>query len=435
MVDIFSLLKGNAALEQIFIFAIASQLVGGAVAPAVQSMENIANSHDQQKPLSPDVLARLVIRNRLSQQAASEQGKKSGVSDTDFAMMVKGAGNPIGAGELADALRRGIITEDDGNPDGTSFLMGIRQGDVQDKWAPVIKKLATQIPTPNDILQALLEGQIERAEAEQLYVVCGGDMAYFQLLFNTRGSSPTPLQAAEMAHRGVIPWEGTGPDSVSYAQAFLEGPWRNKWSDVFRALSTYVPPPRTVTAMVHQGALTDEQAIDLWQKSGLAPDMAAAYLKAAHSDKLQAHKHLTLSIIEQLYHEQAIDNATAHKMVSDLGYSEDDTNFILSVQDLKRLQASIDRGLTLVHTNYVNHHVDRATALAALDSLGIASGQRDKLLAEWDIDRRVRVAVLTPTQIKKATKSDPPLITKADAHTRLVNFGYSEADATIFMEL
>ena len=40
-----------------------------------------------------------------------------------------------------------------------------------------------------------------------------------------------------MALRGIIPWDGTGLQVTSYAQAFREGPWRDKWSDAFKRVA------------------------------------------------------------------------------------------------------------------------------------------------------------------------------------------------------
>jgi hypothetical protein len=55
-----------------------------------------------------------------------------------------------------------------------------------------------------------------------------------------------------MANRGIIPWSGSGPRSTSFEQAFLEGPWRNKWLGPFRKAAEYFPPPRTITAMYNE---------------------------------------------------------------------------------------------------------------------------------------------------------------------------------------
>lgn len=434
-INIESLLAANPELAQIFLYNIVGTLVGGLLAPFNQEMQNQTFGTWQNVPLSPGELARLVIRGHYGLEHATAEAKQSGMSPDDFHKLISGTGNPPSPGELAEALRRKLIPEDAAGDDAISFRGGIREGDLQNKWADIVKALSMAIPSPSDALQAVLEGQIPEDEGRALFEQFGGDPEFYQMLFNTRGQSPTPNELLTLANRRIIPWDGVGPDAVSYKQGFLEGPWRNKWEESFRALGEYLPPPRTVTAMVHEGVLTDALALELWQKQGLSEKLSAAYLASAKHAKNANHRHLSLSIIEQLYQEQAISRADATEMIGDLGYDAQDVQFILSVTDLKRLQASINRGITTVHTNYVNHHIDRARALGALDNLGIASAQRDDLLSTWTIERNARVAVLTPTQIKKAAMKDPPLITPADALQRLVNFGYSQADAAIFLSL
>jgi hypothetical protein len=430
LADIFG--KGGVA-EQFLLWGVVNQLTSPLLGPYARLLENKVNSITQAVPLSPDENARLVIRNYRSMNDAIAEAKENGISPDDFAALVKATGNPIAPGDAAEALRRGIIPEDSGSPDDVSFVNAIRQGDIQNKWADVIKKLAMQIPSPADALQAVLEGQVTEAEGRSLFAKFGGDPEFYQMLFNTRGQAPTPNEALTLANRGIIPWTGSGPDSVSFEQAFLEGPWRNKWLQPFRELGNYLPPPRTITAMVHEGVLTDAQALALWRKQGLSEELATAYLASAHSAKTAAHKHLTLGIIETGYKDQALSREEAGSLIVGLGYSQADTDFILTTVDLQRQIASVNHALNTVHSRYISGHIDRSTALGAIDSLGISAAQRDNLLTEWDIERKARVAILTPAQIKKAIAAT--LLTETEGIQRLENIGYSAQDAAIILAI
>lgn len=433
MAGLGDLLGSGGAVEQIAIWGILNQLIGAALTPYMRLLENEVNSETQAFPLSPETLANLVLRGWLSYEQAVPEAKANGVSPDDFRRLVDVAGNPPGPGDLAEALRRGFIPEDSGDPAVPSFLGGIRQGNLRNEWADVIKRLAVQPPTPADILQALVEGQTDRATAEDLYRRLGGDPEYFDLLYNTRGGAPTPVQAADMANRGIIPWEGTGPEATSFEQAFREGTWRNKWLPAFRAAGAYLPPPRTVTAMVRAGSLTDQQAVKLFQQSGLSPELADAYLADAKHQRTAAHKQLTLGIIEELYAEEAITVPQTRAMIAALGYDDSEISFILSANDLKRAQQAIQRAISTIHGRYTNHKLDRAAASADLDQLGIAADMRDQLLGVWDTEREARVALLTPTQIRKAGQMG--LLSADEALQRLVVWGYSRADAEIFVQL
>ncbi len=66
--------------------------------------------------------------------------------------MVDLAGDAPSPTDLTEALRRGVIPYDSGNPAPPGFVQGIQQGRLADKWIPMIRALAQLWPTPTDAL-------------------------------------------------------------------------------------------------------------------------------------------------------------------------------------------------------------------------------------------------------------------------------------------
>lgn len=429
------LLSGAAdnPVAQIFLYQVIGNLISPLLAPFAQELLNKTQSADQQVPLSPDQLAALVIRGYMTVDDAAKQAANSGMSPGHFKLLADGMGNAPGPIDLAVALRRGFIPEDSDDPTAVSFMGGIRQGDLKNKWATMVKQLATQQPSPPEIITALVEGQIDLETARDLFTKVGGDPAFFDLSYHTHGTTVSPLEAASAAYRGIIPWDGVGPDVVSFEQSVHESAYRNKWLPVFRSISQYITPPRTITAMLREGALTVAQATDMFKANGLTPELTAAYVSAASSQKLASHKELALGVIQTLYEDMAIDQATATDMLTSLGYDATESAFLLEISDLKRAQASINRALTSTHTLYVGHKITRNQASGEIDSLGVASQMRDELLSIWDGERAQKVALLTPTQIRSAMKKN--LIDQQGALDRLIALGYGADDAAIFLQL
>jgi len=417
--------EGSIA-RQFLVWGFLSSIVDAATAPFQQVIRDAVNSANPVVPLSPAELADMVVRGVAGNEWAIGEAKKSGITPELFALMVHNSGEPPALQEMLSLYRRGKI-------DQTMLDHAIRQSRVRDEWIPTVHMMGLDEPTPTDILQAYLEGQVDRGTAIELYTKLGGDMDYFQLLYDTRGSAPTPNEAALMARRGVIPWDGTGPDAVSYAQAFLEGPWRNKWSAAFRSVSNYVPPPRTVTALYREHAIDKTQALKLFELAGLAPELAGAFLVGASNTKVQAHRNLAIGTIEALYVEKAIDQPTALSMLGLLGYDQGEAHFILLVNDMKRYEHFLSTAINAVHTQYVAHKLKADMASNILDNLGVEHGQRDHLLALWLLERGARVRVLTPSEIRKAFKTG--LINQDEATARLVDDGYSAPDADLYMQL
>jgi hypothetical protein len=250
----------------------------------------------------------------MDQGSAAREAAFAGVNADRFAVLAQLAGNAPDPTSLAVGLRRKLI-------DAATYDRGIRQGRLRDEWADLVRELAVVQPAPGAMLAAFLEGQIPEAEARDRYAQLGGDPAYFDILYNTEGQAPTPTQALELANRGIIPWGGSGPGVVSFEQAFLEGPWRNKWQASFRELGAYLPPPRTVTAMLREGALTPAQATTLLEKQGLTPELAAAYLSGAHHQGTAKTKELAESTVLDLYRDQLISRDQVLTFLGALGWA------------------------------------------------------------------------------------------------------------------
>lgn len=426
-------LGGGGALTQIFTWAVAQQIVAVMLAPTLELVAQRVNAENPVIDLTPADLANAVVQSFMSHGDAAHEAAKSGIDSERFDILVNLAGDALAPDALAEALRRGIIPEHGSGAEATSFDQGIREGRLKNKWAGIVKELAVRWPTPADALEALLEGQISESEARTLYQRFGGDLDYFTMLYNTRGNAPTPVEALTLANRGIIPWRGTGPDKTSYEQAFLEGPWRNKWLEPFIALGEYLPPPRTITAMVRNGSLSDERALELLIKQGLAKDLAAAYITDAHHQKTQAERDLSVSQLLGMYEAGliSIDNATA--LLKALGYSDESAGLMLAYKDLQRSIGAVNTAVSRVHSLYVAHKIDEATARNALVALAIPAAQIEDIVSTWSLERSVNVRTLTPAEIANAFKYE--IITLDEALAELVALGYTPRDAWIYMSV
>lgn len=420
------LLGSGSVARQMLTWNVLGNVVSAATGPFTRALQDDLWAKTPIIPLSPALLADMVVRGVAGNDWAVAQAARSGVGHENFALMATNSGEPPALQEMLSLFRRGKV-------DQGTLEHAIRQSRVRDEWIPFVLEMGLDEPTPTDILQALLQGQVDHDTAIDLYRKLGGDPVYFQLLYDTRGSAPTPNEAALMARRGIIPWEGTGPQAVSYAQAFLEGPWRNKWSAAFRSVSQYAPPPRTVTALYTEHAIDQAQALKLFAQAGLAPELAAAYLVGASKTKTQSHRNLAVSTIDSLYQQRAITTEQAMSLLETLGYDQGEAQFILLINDMKRYEHYVTTAISSVHTQYTSHKIPQSEASNVLDQLGVTANERDHLLALWLLERGAKVQVLTPAQIKKA--ADDGLITADDAAGRLLDRGYSEADAAIYLQL
>jgi len=382
--------------------------------------------------LAPADLAQLVVRNFMTAENADVEAAFSGVDPQHLRLMTLIAADAPAPGDLAVALRRKLIGEDSAGPDSVSFAQGIREGRLADKYIPMIKGLATEWPSPTDALQAELEGQLTHAQALAEYERLGGDPQFYTWLFNTRGQAPTPSQALELLNRGIIPEGGTGPSSVSYRQAFLEGPWRNKWSDVFLALREYLPPPRTVTAMLRAGSIDTQLGGEWLHKQGLSDEAVAAYIADATAQKAAAQRDLTQAQLTQLYQDQLIGADVYRSSLTALGYDEHESGLLQAMADMRWQMSAMSTATGRIHSLYVGWKIDRATAVAALSDLGTPADRASELVGIWGIERQANTKDLTGPQIWTLLKYE--VIDQADALARLEQIGYTPRDAWLFLQ-
>jgi hypothetical protein len=381
---------------------------------------------------APDA-ASAVVRGFLSAADGQAVAAKSGVDAATFATLVQLSGDAPGPQQLAEALRRGAITESGSGADSTSFEAGIREGRLADKWAPVIKELAMDWPTPVNALNAQLKGAFTGDEGKALYTKLGGDPQFYDWLLFSEGSAPTPDQAALMARRGLIPKDGTGPDVVSYEQAFLEGPWRNKWSPAFWEASQYIPTAREVITLLKDGAVDKATAAAWMQRAGADDATTAAFIAEADTTALSDYKGLTTSAVLNMYYQRLISDTDATSILESLHVSSQAVPLMLAYADLQRAIAQQNSAISRIGTLYAARKITEQTAKQSLITLQVPAAAVNDIMATWQLENSINVKTLTQSEITDAWKEG--IMTEDEALTELGNIGYTPYDAWVLLSL
>lgn len=419
----------ESTAEQLFIWQVLGQIVAAGLAPLFNEVARLANKALPSTPLTPAELADMVNQHIVEYAQGADYASQSGIEGQDFTRLVAAAGNAPSPQELELALRRQLIPESGRGPDSISFEQGVAESRIRDKWTQVIKALGRLPIGPADAVDAVVEGQIDYAQGEAEAFLSGIDADRFRILVNTRGRPPDPTQLNSLLKRGLIPLEGTGPDALSVQQGIFEGATKDKWWRLLAALSEYIPPPRTVTAMVREGAISDEDALTYFQHAGLSPKLAGQYLTAAHHQRTANTRNLTVAAILQLYEDRIIDQKEAGDLLMALNYSQQDAQFELELADFRVLRKALDSAVGRIQTLFVNHKIDVTQATTALDGLHIPPTGRDQLLQTWQLEAAANVQLPTVAVILGAIKLG--FLSPDDGATRLVQRGYSLDDARL----
>lgn len=426
--DLFG--KGSPA-EQLFVWQVLAQLLGALLAPAFRELSYLVNHVAPNQVLSPADIATAVNRAFMEYGAGVTEANASGIDEARFQILQHLAGNAPAPDELALMLRKGIIPKDGSGPNSVSFRQGIAEGNLLDKWTDAVEQNALVVPSPADIVDALLKGQLPAAEAQRLFLLVGGDPQYLQLLVNIAGNPPSPTELIDLANRGLIPWEGTGPDVLSVQQGIFEGRTKDKWEPKYRQLAEYRPPPETVRTMLESNGITTDQATAYWTSYGMTADTIAQYLQTARNNTNQAARGLTEQAVLQMYYYQFISAADATNYLSLMGIDAANAALILAWTDMQRATAAVSRAVSRIQTLYIARKIDQATANDALTRLGVPGAAIPDIISAWDVAASVNVRTLTEAQIVDAWAKG--VLTVDLASTELQAIGYTPFDAWVLL--
>jgi len=369
-------------------------------------------------------LAENVARGIIGEAEGRREAAKGGWSADQFAEMIESshAWLPL---EAVNRLRlRGKMTE-------AQFSKALKRLGLAPEQADLAAEAAIQPPSPAEVLNGWLEGQITEETAKRRWAEGGGDPTWLQDAYNSSGQAPTPMEAIEMLRRGIIPREGVGPHETSYHQAFLEGPWRNKWLEPFLGLAEYLPPPRTVTALVRSGAISEALGLELLKKQGLRPELAAAYVVNLKHETTAKHRDLTIAQIETAYESHELTEAEALSHLRTLGYSDEDANVVLTASHTRRVVTERSRAISAVRKAYLDRELVAADARTQLVALGMDVPQVEALLPIWDVERALDVRRLTPAQVVHAVKVG--LMEQGQGEGYLAMLGYGDFEVSILL--
>jgi hypothetical protein len=383
--------------------------------------------------LTPGDLADAVVRNFMSSADAVTVAEKQGFTSGDFETLVHLAGDAPAPGQLAEALRRQLIPESGTGVDSISFAQGIAEGRLADKWTPVVKGLASLWPTPIDALDAQVKGQLTADQASALYQQLGGDPQFESWLYDSMGEGPSPLEAANLAARGIIDWTGTGPDSTSYEQAVKESHYRDKWTSAYEALAQHIPAPSTIIQLYAHQIISKEQATAQLLQNDMTSDQAATYIAEAEYESVSEYRGLASSEVIAMYFAQQIDSDQATSILESMHVSPDAVKLMLAYADMRYQLSARSKAISKIGTLFVARKLGVESARAALIKLGVPVATVTNTLADWELTAQIDVKTLTYAQVTDAWYYQ--VMTQDQAITALGALGYTPYDAWVLLSV
>jgi hypothetical protein len=110
-----------------------------------------------------------------------------------------------------------------------------------------------------------------------------------------------------------------------------------------------------------------------------------------------------------------------------LGYSAGDAAAVVSLMVVPPERRVRQAAVTRIRARYDAHRITRTEASNALDALQVDAGQRDQLLAIWDIEQAASTPDLSVADLTAAARIGA--ISVDECRARLIQRGYTDTDA------
>lgn len=409
----------QAILTVLGVYPIISAFVMAAVNPFVTDIANRAWHDHPSQPLSPSEAALAKLRHADTTLDLDEEARFSGYSQERFDVLEYITGEPPGVMQMLEAYRRGFITE-------ATLRHGIRESRIRDEWADTVVKLRYAPPSPLEAIAGLVKGHLSAADAQEITVEGGLDPKHFEWLHLTAGRPPGAEGLMQLYNRKLI-------DEQTFTEGIEQSDIQNRWIPELLEMRRYLPPPRTIVAMLHHGAITDAKATELLEWHGVFPDDIALFLAEGHASRTETIKHLALGEVSKLYDARMITLADATLDVEALGYNTEQAGEILALVDSAKERKYREAGITRVHALMVNHRIDVNEAGTDLDKIGVEPGEKALLLKLWQLETASNVRILTLAQIQGSWRRVQ--MSTEDATRRLIELGYHADDVPALLAL
>jgi len=309
---------------------------------------------------------------------------------------------------------------------------------IHPKYTDIYKTLAYQIPPVADIITMAVREAFTPAIAEkfgqyqdfppdlELYAGQKGlSEDWAKRYWAAHWALPSPQQGFEMLHRGVI--DRSELDMLLRASDVMPF-WRGKLTAI-----AYRPLTRVdVRRMYKEGVLNEREVFESYQDQGYDDENAERMAEFTVKQTLSSLSKFTSSDIIKAFTNRMIDRGAATSMLRDIGVRPEDTSYIISTAEYKRLWAFTDDQIAGIRNLYKKRIYNEDQTRDRLAGLNLPSEQINVLMQQWFYDKVEELdATWSTAQTLKFLKRN--LITSDRARQELYLNGYTEERIDIYL--
>lgn len=452
-------------------------VASGVAAAATQATINTAQAKYTGTPLTPPLLADMIVRNVLPDSTGqagtagagypapmiggidghtpTDEAAFSGLDGNRFAAMVADTGESYG---IVDALRmwnRGqymyALTPGPNYESGVPLYQaganlattyGITQAEldrviaysrVRPEFTADLLKSAKNTVSPADAVEMVVKQIVPADLGQSLYEAAGGVGEQFQALVDAAGDAAGVEKAVELFAHGVIDkgqltqivgMSRLNPRFYYLTEKDSTGniPLNYKWL-----------PPYEIREAMTAGLVTQQQAMTWMLEMGFPADQAAAFAGAAASGTTTTVKQETEGMVLDEYAANMLTEAEATQALTNLGYTATAVPFLLQYAQARAVLSARNTAVARVRAGFLLGLVDTDQATTDLAQIGIPQAAITTYLTEWVIELSVPRTALSTAQIGKLLEDGQMDVATASRFWQMR--GYTAQDINYLMVL
>ena len=287
------------------------------------------------------------------------------------------------------------------------------------------------VPTPGDVIkwsvrEAFYEDYVSKyglddeypIQMEEYGKVLGMATKELKYFWRSHWELPSSYQGFEMLHRDIITSEDL--DTLFMAADIMPF-WRDKLAKISYSVYTRVDIRRMFKAGVIDRAAVKRGYLD----RGYDDEHAENLTIWTVSDTISKERDLTRGNIEKLYEEGQITREKAGEYLLGLRYDEDESEYLLSLTDIKIASETEKELLGLWNEQFRVHEIDIKGLESNLNTLTITTEKKKRIVAKA---KRIELGFITkPAKTDLIKWYSNSIVTKEKFSEEMRGLGYNEA--------
>lgn len=187
----------------------------------------------------------------------------------------------------------------------------------------------------------------------------------------------------------------------------------------------YTPLTRVDVRRIHAtGQILSEDLPRQYGNVGFSPEDAQIMANFTIAYNARTDSEYTKTEVLKAYRVRMLEPSEAFLLLKDVGLAEDYAIFLLAFEDYKRDLDIQEQQIDIIEDRYVRHEIDATTARGRLAGLNLKGAHIERLLEEWGIKRRAKIALPTRANIEEFYKDG--VIDEQTARLELLKRRYPE---------